>query len=97
MPDQSPSLPDAVDKPNAQVARRIEELLREQLGELGINAVALEPHEIAAHMVCQVEDDNSMTYLWKGEPILYVTPEVVWRGEERSVMWRMFTRDDPDM
>lgn len=89
--------PDGMFRPNAQVARRIEELLREQLGEMGVNPASLEPHEITTHMLCRVEDDNSMTYLWKGTPLLYVTPEPAQRGEERSVVWRMFTRDDPDL
>jgi hypothetical protein len=63
---------------------------------MGVNPAALAPHEIAAHMLCEVEDDNSMTYLWKGTPILFVHPEPVQRGTETSTVWRMFTRDDPD-
>ncbi len=82
-------------RPDARVARRIEELLREQLGERGVDPAALAPHEIAAHMLCQMEDDGSMTSVWTGEPLLFVTPETIRRGEERSTLWRMFTRDDP--
>ena len=68
-------------RPTPEVGRRVEELLREQL-------------EISRGMECRIAPDNSMTYFWKGEAILHVTPEV--RAD--SVLWRMFTRDDmPDM
>lgn len=77
-------------KPNADVARRVEELLREQLGEIGVNAARLEPHEIAAGMACNVGPDNSMTYFWRGEPLLRIVPE----QSDGGVAWRMFTRDD---
>lgn len=81
-------------KPNLQVAARVEELLREQLEELGVNPRALAPEDIAAQMHCHIAPDNSMTYLWKGTPILYVTPEKRQRNGEDSVLWRMFTKDD---
>lgn len=85
---------ESVPRPNLQVAARVEELLREQLEERGINPRALAPEDIAAHMHCHLAPDGSMTYLWKGDPILYVTPEKKLRNGETSVLWRMFTRDD---
>ena len=62
-------------RPNLQVAARVEELLREQLEELGVNPRKLAPEEIAANMHCHLAPNGSMTYLWKGEPMLHVTPE----------------------
>ena len=91
-------MPDNAPRPNLQVAARVEELLREQLEEIGVNPRSLTPEEIASYMHCHIAPDNSMTYLWKGEPILYVTPETKTRDGEESVLWRMFTRDDmPDL
>lgn len=90
MPSQSEDAP----KPNLQVAARVEELLREQLEERGINPRTLPPEDIAANMKCYIAPDNSMTYHWKDEPILYVTPERREKDGERSVYWHMFTRDD---
>ena len=87
MPEQTP-------KPNLQVAARVEELLREQLEERGINPRKLAPEDIAAHMHCAMAPDGSLTYIWKEEPILYVTPEKRVRDGEESVLWRMFTKDD---
>ena len=87
-------MPDHAPRPNLQVAARVEELLREQLEELGVNPRSLTPEEIASHMHCHIAPDNSMTYLWKGEPILYITPEIKMRDGEESVLWRMFTKDD---
>ena len=82
-------------KPNLQVAARVEELLREQLEELGVNPRKLAPEEIAANMHCHLAPDGSMTYLWKGEPMLYITPEkLVDEDGTSSVLWRMFTKDD---
>lgn len=81
-------------RPTPEVARRVEELLREQLFEAGVNPAALSPEEIAGGMTCRVAPDNSLTYLWRGAPILYVTPEVKSGPEGESVLWRMFTRDD---
>lgn len=75
-------------RPTPEVAARIEELLREELIELGENPQSLEPAEIAKHMVCEVQDDSSMTYIWKGTPILHVQPE----KDEDMVRWRMFTK-----
>jgi len=84
-----------IPRPNLQVAARVEELLREQLEELGVNPRRLEPEEIALHMHCHLAPDGSMTYLWKGDPILHVTPEELQDEHgERSVLWRMFTKDD---
>ena len=81
-------------KPNLQVAARVEELLREQLEEMGVNPRKLAPEEIAAGMTCHLAPDGSMTYFWKEEPILHVTPEKRERDGETSVLWRMFTKDD---
>jgi hypothetical protein len=82
-------------RPNLQVAARVEELLREQLEELGVNPRKLAPEEIAANMHCHLAPNGSMTYIWKGEPMLHVTPEkLVDENGEESVLWRMFTKDD---
>ena len=82
-------------RPNLQVAARVEELLREQLEELGVNPRKLAPEEIAANMHCHLAPNGSMTYLWKGKPMLYVTPEkLVDENGAESVLWRMFTKDD---
>jgi hypothetical protein len=82
-------------RPNLQVAARVEELLREQLEELGVNPRTLAPEDIAANMHCHLAPDGSMTYLWKNEPILHVTPEkLVDENGAESVLWRMFTKDD---
>ena len=82
-------------RPNLQVAARVEELLREQLEELGVNPRTLAPEDIAAHMHCHLAPNGSMTYLWKNEPMLYVTPEtLVDENGGESVLWRMFTKDD---
>ena len=82
-------------RPNLQVAARMEELLREQLEELGVNPRKLAPETIAANMHCHLAPDGSMTYLWKGEPMLHVMPEkLVDENGEESVLWRMFTKDD---
>ncbi len=82
-------------RPNLQVAARVEELLREQLEERGVNPRTLSPEDIAANMHCHLAPDGSMTYLWKGGPILHVTPEkLVDENGQNSVLWRMFTKDD---
>ncbi len=73
------------------IATRIEDLLREELQELGINPEALPPHEITAHMRCEVHPDKSMVYMWKEQPILRIVPEDTGDGH---TTWRMFTRDD---
>ena len=62
------------------VAARVEELLREQLLELGEDPASLAPHLIMQNMV----------YIWKDIPILRVAPE----RTDTGVMWRMFTRDE---
>ena len=72
------------------VAQRIEELLREQLEELGVDVSALEPHEIAANMRCDIWPDQTLLYAWKEAPILRVVPE---RYDDGTVQWRMFTND----
>ena len=76
-------------RPTPEVTARVEELLREELRELGENPAALDPEAIVAHMRCEVQDDHSMTYIWKGLPILHVQPEET----ETGVHWRMFTRE----
>lgn len=90
MPQNAPA-----PRPNLQVAARVEELLREQLEELGVNPRTLAPEDIAANMHCHLAPNGSMTYLWKNEPMLYVTPEtLVDENGAESVLWRMFTKDD---
>ncbi|SIO34677.1 hypothetical protein [Halodesulfovibrio marinisediminis] len=78
-------------KMSQSVAARVEELLREQLSELGIEVSKLEPHVIAENMKCDVFSDDSMIYYWKGDPILRVMPE---SSEDGTTSWRMFTKDD---
>ncbi|WP_290922770.1 hypothetical protein [Halodesulfovibrio sp.] len=78
-------------KMSQSVAARVEELLREQLSELGIDVNKLEPHEIVENMKCDVFSDESMIYYWKGEPVLRVEPE---SAEDGTTSWRMFTKDD---
>lgn len=77
-------------QPNTQVAARIEELLREQLEEMGVNLKALTPEEISAHMKCHIGPDNSLSYFWKNIAILDVIPEETPDG----INWRMFTKED---
>lgn len=72
------------------VAARVEELLREELLELGEDPQTLQPHLIMQNMQCEVYPDDSMVYIWKETPILRVVPERTATG----VMWRMFTRDE---
>ena len=81
-------------RPTPQVAARVEELLREQLGERGVAVSRLTPAEITQNMNCALAPDGSMTYYWKEEPILHIKPERRHRDGEDSVLWRMFTRDD---
>lgn len=83
-------------RPDARVAARVEELLREQLEELGVNPSALSPQDIMEGMHCGLAPDQSMTYAWKGRPILHVRPEIKDGPDGRSVLWRMFTADDQD-
>ena len=71
-------------------AARVEELLREQLLELGEDPASLAPHLIMQNMQCEVYPDESMVYIWKDIPILRVAPE----RTDTGVMWRMFTRDE---
>ena len=90
-----PNSQEQIPRPNLQVAARVEELLREQLEELGVNPRKLAPEDIAANMHCHLAPDGSMTYIWKGEPMLHVMPEkLVDESGEESVLWRMFTKDD---
>ena len=78
-------------KMTQSVATRVEELLREQLSDLGVDVSKLEPYVIAEHMKCDVFSDDSMIYYWKGEPILRLEPE---SKDDGSVNWRMYTKDD---
>ena len=75
---------------NNEVAARVEELLREQLLELGEDPDTLAPHLIMQGMRCEVYPDKSMVYIWRDIPILRVVPEQTADG----VLWRMFTRDE---
>jgi len=77
-------------RPNVQVAKRIEELLHEQLHEMGIDVKKLDPSEIAKSMKCHISPDNSMSYFWNNHAILNVVPE----HKDGSIIWRMFTKDD---
>lgn len=77
-----------------KVAARVEELLREQLIELGENPTQLAPHEISENMQCDIFPDESMIYTWKGTAILRVEPEKDESG--KVIHWRMFTRDDTE-
>ena len=72
------------------VAARVEELLQEQLIELGEDPNTLEPHRIMQSMHCEVYPDQSMVYSWKDIPLLRVVPEKTDTGTH----WRMFTRED---
>ena len=56
------------------VAARVEELLREQLLELGEDPASLAPHLIMQNMQCEVYPDESMVYIWKDIPILSRRP-----------------------
>lgn len=78
-------------KYGSKVAARVEELLREQLEELGETPGAIAPHDMAANMRCEIWPDDTMIYMWKTLPILRVSAE---RHDDGSVTWRMFTRDD---
>lgn len=84
----------AAPRPTPEVARRVEELLREQLRERGVSLAALSPQDIAEGMVCTLAPDNSMTYIWRGDPVLHVVPEQKSGPDGDSVLWRMFTQDD---
>lgn len=76
-------------RPPPELAQRIEELLREELLELGENPAQIEAHHIAANMRCALGPDNSMTYSWKDTEILRVFPD----STETGLVWRMFTRE----
>lgn len=76
--------------PTPEVAQRIEEILREQLEELGVVIKKLSPDEISANMKCHIGPDNSLSYFWKNVAILDVIPEKTKDG----INWRMFTKED---
>ena len=82
--------PENCPRPDAHVAKRVEELLQEQLYEMGIDVKKLNPDEIAKSMKCHVAPDNSMTYFWKNHALLDIVPET----KDDSIIWRMFTKDD---
>lgn len=70
---------------------RIEELLKEQISELGENPSEIQNHEYAKHMRCEVYNNGTMVYLWRDMPILRVVPE---KTEEGTTCWRMYTQDE---
>jgi len=70
---------------------RIEELLKEQISELGESPADIQSHEYAEHMRCEVHNDGSMVYLWRDMPILRVVPE---KNKDGKTYWRMFTQDE---
>ena len=74
-----------------ELVARVEELLREELADLGEDVRALAPADYAQHMTCRVFPDQSMVYAWKGLDILRVKPEPM---EDGAVRWRMFTGED---
>ena len=74
-----------------ELVARVEELLREELTELGEDVRALTPADYAQHMACRVFPDESMVYAWKGLDILRVKPETL---EDGSLRWRMFTGEE---
>ncbi|UZP68991.1 hypothetical protein N1030_08500 [Desulfovibrio mangrovi] len=83
-----------MNKMSQKVAARVEELLREQLEEMGVDISKLEPHVISESMRCDVYPDESMVYSWKETQLLRVVPE---KDEEGLVIrWRMFTKDDTE-
>lgn len=83
-----------MNKMSQKVAARVEELLREQLEEMGVDISKLEPHVISENMRCDVYPDESMVYSWKDTQLLRVVPE---KDEEGLVVrWRMFTKDDTE-
>ena len=78
----------ALNTPSAEIDIRCSEL-----EELGVNPRKLAPEDIAANMHCHLAPDGSMTYLWKGEPMLHVMPEkLVDENGEESVLWRQRDR-----
>lgn len=74
-----------------ELVARIEELLREELVDLGEDVRALTPADYAEHMTCRVFPDESMVYAWKNLDILRVKPET---QEDGSTRWRMFTGEE---
>lgn len=79
-------------RPGLDVMQRVEELLREQLKELGEDPDRIQPHEFSRHMRCGVHSSGALSYAWKGTPVLDVVPESQADG---GVSWRFFTRDTP--
>ncbi len=77
-----------INKPDKATLMRIEELLHEQLQELGEDLDKLPAHEIGKNMVCGVDAHGALTYAWKGMPILDVVPE---KSPDGKVKWRFFT------
>ena len=69
----------------------IEALLKEQIKEMGEDPEKIQPHEYAAQMRCEVQDDGAMIYLWREMPILRMVPE---KQEDGKIYWRMFTPDE---
>ncbi len=70
---------------------RVEELLKEQISELGEDPGTLSPHDYATHMRCEVHNDGSMVYIWREMPILRLVPV---KTDNGTLYWRMFTQDE---
>ena len=76
---------------NNDFMARIEELLKEQIAELGENPDEIENHEFVSQMRCEVHNDGTMVYFWRGMPILRLVPE---KGDEGTTYWRIFTQEE---
>ncbi len=83
-----------MNKLSQPVAARVEELLREQLEEMGIRIATLPPHVITENMRCEVYPDESLIYSWEETQLLRVVPEK--DGEGNVIRWRMYTKDDTE-
>lgn len=79
-------------KPDLQTMQRVEDFLRQELEELGVDITELLPHEITENMHCSVYPDGTLSYSWKERPLLNVEPEEKADGEIR---WRLYTRSEP--
>lgn len=76
-------------KPDLEVLQRVEELLRDELAERGIDVSKLQPHEISAAMSCGVHPDGALSYVWNNEPVLDALPE---EQADGTVRWRLLAR-----
>ncbi len=73
---------------------KIEELLKEQISELGENPDEIEGHEFAGQMRCEVHNDGTMVYFWRGMPILRLVSE---KSEEGTTYWHIFTQEEDSL